>query len=136
VIVEQFSSDEWKVMAANAHLAVFDESRPAEMNRIDFALLAVEDEPIAYGTFREIDNESVYMQYGGVFPPSRNSIKAYRAYEAILSKVRSHYKRASTLIENTNLPMMKFAMKAGLRVTGIRNFKGSILLEHSIEWEN
>jgi hypothetical protein len=135
VRLEVYSSDEWKILAQNAHLACFNEDRSPEMNRIDFAILVVDnDVPIAYGTFREVDSETVYMQYGGSFPNVRSTIKSFKAYCACLRYLKERYKRVTTLIENTNLVMMKFAMKQGLRIIGIRNFKGSILLEHFMEW--
>lgn len=43
------------------------------------------------------------------------------------------YKRITTYIENKNTPMLKFAMKIGFRITGIRNYKNEILLEHLLE---
>jgi hypothetical protein len=133
--LEGYTAEEWQTFAENAHLICFNEHRPAEMNRIDFALLVVDGKtPQAYGTFREIDSETVYMQYGGSFPETLNTVKSFQAYCLVLNYLKERYKRATTLIENTNLVMMKFAMKQGLRIIGVRNFKGSILLEHYIEW--
>lgn len=131
------TAEQWAKHSEDAHLICFGEKRPAEMNRIDFALLVEADGvPQAYMTCREVDAETVYMQYGGAFPSAKGTIKSFRAYQALLEKLGEVYKYGSTLIENTNTPMMKFAMQAGLRVIGVRNFKESILLEHFIEWRN
>lgn len=128
-------ADQWKQYSEQAHLICFSEHRPADMNRIDFALVAdVDGVPQTYMTCREVDSETVYMQYGGAFPSAKGSIKSYRGYEAMLARLADAYKYGTTLIENTNTPMLRFAMQAGLRVIGVRNFKQSILLEHFIEW--
>lgn len=133
--IQAISSDEWKQCAEDAHLICFGEKRPADMNRISFALLTTKDGlPQCYMTVREVDSESAYMNYGGAFPSAKDSHKAYQSYQMMLDFLKSRYRRASTLIENTNLVMLKFAMKQGLLVTGIRYFKDSILLELSIEW--
>jgi hypothetical protein len=129
------SPDEWTQYAENAHLICFDEKRPSEMNRIDFALLVVEGNvPLGYMTCREVDNETVYMQYGGAFPSLKGTIKTWNAYCKMMDYLKSRFVRATTLIENTNQVMMKFAMKMGLQIIGIRNFKTQIFLEHFIEW--
>lgn len=126
------SSDEWSVFAEAAHLAVFGEHRPSSMNRIDFALVSEKDGvPMSYTTIREVDSESVYMNYGGSFPSAKGTIYSMKSYIAFIDFLKSKYQNITTLIENTNTPMLKFAMKAGLVVIGVRTFKKSILLEHA-----
>ena len=124
--------DEWLVLAESAHAIVFNEARPREMNRIDFALL-IEDEnktPVGYGTYRELDSESIYMQYGGCFPNTINSYSAWEVYVAAIDKLQGlGYKRASTLVENENIAMLKCAFKKGFRIIGIRNFESKIYCE-------
>lgn len=133
--VIKMSSSEWDKYSADAHLICFGEERPAGMNRIDFALTAIEgDIPQAYMTCREVDSESVYMQYGGAFPSSKGTIKSFIGYTSMIAELAHRYKRASTLISNKNHAMLKFAMKVGLDIIGIRNFKGEIFLEHLIEF--
>ena len=126
------SPEEFGQIAETAHLIVFDEKRPREMNRIDFAIL-VEDEnhePAGYGTYRELDNESVYMQYGGCFPNTINSYSAWEVYVAAIDKLQSMgYKRANTLVENQNIAMLKCAFKKGFRIIGIRVFESKIYCE-------
>lgn len=131
MIVKRFSSQEWKNYAEDAHKIVFGEIRPHEMNRIDFALATIKDEvPLTYGTYREVDSDTIYMQYGGAFPSSRGGVLAWEGYSRTIDELQSMgYKYATTLIENDNLPMLKFALKKGFRVIGVRNFEGKILCE-------
>jgi predicted regulator of Ras-like GTPase activity (Roadblock/LC7/MglB family) len=136
VQVVAIPSAEWQQYSEQAHLICFNEHRAADMNRIDFALVAdLDGVPQAYMTCREVDSETVYMQYGGAFPSAKGSIKSFRGYEAMLKWLASNYKYGTTLIENTNTAMLRFAMQAGLRIIGVRNFKQSILLEHFAEFE-
>lgn len=135
MIVARLSPKEWQKYAEDAHLIVFNEKRPETMNRIDFAMITSIDGVIqTYMTAREMDDESVYMQYGGSFPSAIGTIKSFRSYEMILCELSQRYKRVTTLIENENTSMLKFAMRIGLRIIGIRNFQGKIYLEHLIEF--
>lgn len=133
--VQVYSSDEWKQVAEDMHMNVFGEFRPKEMNRIDFALVAWEDNrPVGYFTCYEYDSKSIYLGYGGILADSQRTSMAVKAYKMGLDHLKFKYLRANTLIENTNTPMLKLAMSVGFKVTGIRYFNGSIMLEHSIEW--
>jgi hypothetical protein len=135
--VEKLSAQQWQYFSEDAHKIAFGELKPASLDRIDYALLAVcerDDKPTGYVTCRELDADSVYWQFGGAMPGAKETVKSFRTYEAFVGWHRSHYKRVSTFIENENTPMLKMAMKVGFRVVGIRNFKGSILLEHLLEF--
>lgn len=124
--------EEFYDIAEMTHLVVFNEQRPKDMNRIDFAILIEGEnhEPLGYGTYREIDSESVYMQYGGCFPNTQNTVKAWDVYVAAIDTLESKgFKRATTLIENTNIPMLKFAFKKDFRIIGVRLFEGKIYCE-------
>jgi len=133
--VKVIPQEEWKPMSEIAHLAVFSEKRPWEYNRIDFALLAVDEKPLQYVTCRELDHETLYWQYGGAFPSCKGSPKSFEAYLEIIEACKKMgYKRITFLVENNNFSMLKFAMATGFMITGIKNFQGSILLEHIKEF--
>lgn len=135
--VIKFSAQDWQQYSENAHKIAFNEHKPRDWDRIDFALLVVDaDKPAGYVTCREHDSHSVYWQFGGAFPGTKESIHAYRGYQAFVEWCRPRYQRVGTLIENTNTAMLKMAMKVGFRIVGVRNFKGSILLEHLLEFGN
>lgn len=134
--VTRLSPAEWQGFSENAHLIAFGKKKSVDQERIDYALVATSDggELIGYVTVKEMDAETVYWQFGGAFPPGRGSPRAWTGYKALLDWTASRYKRMTTLIENTNVPMLKLAMHAGLRVIGVRNYKGEVLLEHGIEF--
>lgn len=134
--VVKLSPDEWRGVAEDTHLVVFSEKRPASLDRIDYALLACADAPLGYITVRETDAESVYWQYGGGFPSSREKIWALRAYQACISWTKAQgYKRINTLIKNDNVRYLKMAMSQGFRVIGVRMHGGSVLCELLLEFE-
>jgi len=138
VRVVKVPKDEWAKISEGAHLIVFNETKKAESDRIDFALVVESEHGIMmqYGTCREVDAESLYIQYGGSFPGTKGSVNSHRCFEAILTWAREQgYRRVSFLVENTNEPMLKLALRTGFLIVGIRNFrKKSILLEHVKEF--
>lgn len=134
--IERITPENWRILSEHAHLTVFGLRKPASMDRIDFALLGIDETstPMAYVTCRELDSKSLYWQFGGAFPGTRGTLKTYRVFQAFLDWVAPRYERVGMLIENSNLPMLKMAMKIGYRVVGIRHFHGTILLEHLLEF--
>lgn len=129
---------EWRTLSEAAHLVVFSEKKSSESDRLDYALM-VEDKlgtPMQYVTCRELDAETLHWQYGGSFPGTKDTILSYRATQLLLRYIKeAGFKRISCYVENTNAPMLKLAMKVGFLISGVRNFKGSIMLEHVKEFE-
>lgn len=125
--MEKVEFDKW---AEQAHLVTFNEHRPIEMNRYDFALIATDSgKLIAYGLCREFDSETLYLGFGGCFPEYQKSRKAVEWYEAGIQWALSNYKRVTTLIENENIPMLRVAFHCGLRIIGVKLFKQQIFCE-------
>lgn len=135
--VQRASKEQWLEMAEVCHQACFNERYPVEWNRVDFALVGIDNEKrmmVGYVTCREHDHETIYWQYGGSFPEFRGSTLVVTGYKLFIEWCREHYKRITTLIENTNAPMLKMAAHCGFIIVGIRNYKGKVLLEHGIEF--
>lgn len=128
--VEQLFPDEWRSISESAHLAMFDEKRSSSMDRIDYALVLKDEKGLCgYCTCRELDDESVYWQYGGAFPGTHGTSKAVEVYMILVEWAHEKYKRITTLVENENVRYLKLAMHAGFRIIGCRNFGGKILVE-------
>lgn len=135
VTVECFTPQDWKKFGENAHKIAFSEILPPGQNRIDFALMPVKNGvPMGYVTCRELDSDTLYWQFGGAFPGTKSTSLSWQAYQALLGWCKERYKRVSYLVENTNLPMLKMAMLSGFRIHGVRFYKGSILVEHLVEF--
>lgn len=131
----KYCPEEWLDFSEMVHSLVFNESRSKDIARFDF-VLAVWDQmiPVGYVHCREMDRDSIYIGYGGAFPDVRGSGKSLEGFSMILDFLKKDYKRASMLIENNNIKMLKLALNAGFKVIGLRNAEGDIFLEHSIKW--
>lgn len=131
-------ADEWKKSySEKAHLIAFGKDKPAHWDRIDYALLMVDrrtNTPGGYITCREFDHETVYWQFGGAMPGTKSTPRSLACFDAALDWARLAYKRITFVVENTNFPMLKLAMKRGFQIVGVRNFHGAVLLEHMKEF--
>lgn len=135
--VDILSKEEWNKYAEKAHLICFDKHYAAEKQRIDFALVSRwGDRLMGYVTCREMDADTVYWQFGGAFPGTKDTSLTFKGYTAMIGHCGKKYKRITTLIENTNTVMLKMAMKVGFFIVGVRNYGGSVLLEHVLEFSN
>lgn len=137
ISLKRLSREQWAWLAEHAHLVSFGEHKPREWDRIDFAVLLVDetDTAQAWATCRELDAHTLYLQFGGALPEARGTPKSWECFRILLAWARQSYQRVTFLVENSNLPMLKMGMKAGFRIVGVRNYKGSILLEHLLEFE-
>lgn len=132
--VEKVSYMEWNKLAEAAHKIAFGEERPAWMNTFDFAIVCFEDEKIlSYATIIEMDKNTAYMQHGGAMPSTKGSTRSYLTYEKTIEFLKANYRRITTRIQNTNIPMLKFAMKQGLLIHGVDYYPGEIFLH--LRWE-
>lgn len=129
--VQKYDALQWSLVSEDIHLLVFNELRPDSMARIDFSLVVWDEIPLGYITCREFDSETIYISYGGGLG---KSFKILAGYKMLLESLKSTYKRATTLVENTNISMIKMAMSQGFLVTGIKNIKNQIYLELVVEW--
>lgn len=130
-----YSKSEWLEYSKQFHALVFDNSDFSEIENIDFACVMFdEDKAIGFATMRILDKYHVYMQYGGSL--DKTNYTNLKGYLKVIEALKENFLNITTLIENNNKTMIKFAMKAGFEIIGIRYKKGSIYLEHSIEVKN
>lgn len=124
------SLEQFKTLVEDAHLICFKEIRPRNFNTFNYAILVDNDQgvPMAYATCIELDKGTVYMQHGGAFPGSEKGPGAVRAYHMIMNYLRESYARASTIIKNTNIAMIKLAYSAGFIIHGVDYMEDGIYL--------
>lgn len=136
MIIERLTPNQWSELSENAYKASFGNYRPSTKDRVDFALLGVESGvPVGFITCYEHDSETIYWQFGGAFPGTLKTLKVLEYYSQAVDWCRGRYKKILTFIENTNLAMLRLAMKVGFRISGVRYYNGSILVEHSLTLE-
>jgi len=137
-MILRYTPEQWREYSEGAHAAVFGKNKPAERDRISYALLSVDEKTerlIGYVTVREHDHESVYWQFGGAFPALRNTTFPVRAYDEAIRYQQRLSKRIGTYVENTNYPMLKMALKFGFLIVGTRNFNGNVLVDLTKEFK-
>lgn len=127
----QVSQEDWVAgFSENMHKLVFKEMKPGYRDRISYALLIVKDEDvIGYVTVREMDDENVYWQFGGVIPQFRKSMTAVKCIETAIEWQKQRSRRIVTYVENTNLPMLKFYLSYGFLIIGTRTYDGKVMVD-------
>lgn len=135
MLLDFIEPKDWKVLASNAHLVVFDETWDEMIERISYAIIILTEkrEMVAYATIQLIDNQTAYLSYGGAFPTFKGTSIVFKAFETMIVALKLKYKKLITMVENDNYPMLKFYMKVGFLIKGIRYFNGFTLLENSYE---
>jgi hypothetical protein len=106
MIVQRLDSAKWSDLSEEAHLLCFNEKRDTSMDRIDFALLTTDGEkPLAYMTCKELDAETVYLQYGGSFPETQGTANSFRAYNQMLFRQKSLVTKE--LVHTSRIPISR-----------------------------
>lgn len=132
---ELVSKEDWRKMSQAAHKYSFGNTRSADMDRIDYALVIKKDDELCcYATIIEIDKESAYMQHGGNFRPAEGSVITLRGYLMMLNYLKENYKHVSTRIFNKNKAMLKLAWAGGFTIVGCEvNKVGELYLVLDLE---
>lgn len=129
------SHPEWRRFAPSAHKAVFGVDRTADYERCDWAVLAVshDDAPLGFATVRELNQNEVYLQFGGIFEKFRNSPACYKALTGLLRIVAQNFTKARTFVEAENSSYLRLALKMGFVPCGYKSVNGSGFLELEIK---
>lgn len=120
-VVKKITPIMWENLSSHAKIISFNEISHPHSDRIDYALLIVDEKsetPAGFMTIKEMDCSTAYLQHGGAFPEHINSIHVFPQYMACIAELCRNYEHLWTRIENTNISMLKMAMKAGFRITG------------------
>jgi hypothetical protein len=78
--IKKVSQQDWNMLSKDAHMISFGVIRDPSLDRISFALIAVDNqgEVSGYVTCVEMDSETLYWQHGGAMParstPSRGTV--------------------------------------------------------------
>jgi RimJ/RimL family protein N-acetyltransferase len=129
--IKKVSQQDWNMLSKDAHMISFGVIRDPSLDRISFALIAVDNqgEVSGYVTCVEMDSETLYWQHGGAMPEYAGTIYTIKGYSQFINWSREHYKRVSTKIENTNSAMLKLAMKLGFKIVGTHTFKNKVYVD-------
>ena len=132
--IEYYTPENWSEVAADAHLAVFDEVVGQDFYAMDFALVAVhEKDCAAYATFHEQNANTVYMKHGGVFPKFRGTGLGRKILKLFVPTALESYYHLNCLVETTNTVFIKMLLDEGFLITGMRIFEGKNYIEMSVQ---
>jgi hypothetical protein len=136
--VEQISKEVWlEKYHDKSFQRVFGEGKPRFDDRCNYALVVKKDSvPFAFVTCIEMDAKNVYWQLGGVSGDYQKTGAAMNAMTACLDWSKEKYQSIAMRVENTNLPMVKLALKAEFLIIGTRNFGSEIFLEFLKEFSH
>lgn len=139
MILAQISRDIWlKDYAKNAHMSVFGEDYPEfDTTLFDYALLVIDketDTPIIYNLIRIMNTKSVYIEYGGSFPPFRASLKVRKAFNFLLSELHKQggIELVILMTMTTNVAMQKLALATGFLPFGLTQGRYGLCLEYRL----
>lgn len=130
MVVLRIEKDDWKTYSESAFTAVFGKLKSSDTERIDYAFLVIEeDKPLVYVTVIELDSETAYWQFGGIFPWGQGKKWGLELLRTLLFEQAKYTKRVGFRVENTNYPMLKLALNERFQIIGSRFYNGSVLVE-------
>lgn len=133
--ITRVSLDEWRDrFANNSYTQSFGQNRDISLERIDFALIAVNENPVGFVTCIEMDAETIYWQFGGAFDEIKRSLMVLTYYVSFINYCKERYKRITTRVENTNISMIRMALACGFLIQGTWNNRNKIYLELCLEF--
>lgn len=124
--------EEWEPIAQISHMDCFGDEFLDYAKKFDYVVL-VEDGDIrlGYSTVKELDSESAYLVFGGVFSHWRN--KKVGVFKEIVEFLKPKYKRIGFATKTKNFPMIKLGINENFELVGMKKFNkipyGEFLLE-------
>lgn len=136
VIVTAISPEKWAEYAAGVHKFCFHETLDPEDERVSFVLVGWDEkteDPLGYVTCREHFSDAVYWQFGGAF--NKSSMKNLTGFLGFRDWCKERYNRIMFYVKNDNTPMLKMALTAGFKITGVNYTKDDgMLLLHTMDF--
>ena len=132
ITAEYIHGDQWKKFAKRAHDEVFLQTKDPQKDRSDFAVLGLcNGAPCGWSSFIELDADTLYIQYGGLFAHKRKTPYALSIYKKMHEWIDDQKKWARVLmcVANDNVPMLKVALSCGMKIVGTRTVGSEVMVE-------
>ena len=127
--------DEWYAKFAGAHEKIFDYGLcEAHIFRYVLAVFSDNGVIVGYISIDELDGESAYLPYGGMFVNAHGTGKATDAFGLCLGYLKNNYKRVGFLTKTTNKKMINLGHKMGFEIVGMRMEHGVPCVEMLLEF--
>lgn len=133
--VRRIEKDDWYAQFAGAHQKIFTYGLE-EAHCFAFVLGVFDecDDISGFVSVSELDGESAYLPYGGMFMSHRNLGKASDAFEVCLEFLKKDYKRIGFLTKTSNKIMINLGHKKGFEIVGMRKAHGVPCVEMLLEF--
>jgi RimJ/RimL family protein N-acetyltransferase len=124
---------EWEEHKDSYYSKVFGKLRGGQ-ERIDYCLIVFcKGEIGGFLTCKELDVQTVYIQYGGVVPELRGTVYSASGVAAVTRHLSERYRFVRLRVDNSNASMLRVALKLGFLIEGLIHFNKNILLELNYE---
>ncbi len=127
---------EWAEISEVARAKSFGDVRPSDVDRIDFAMMLVDDygRPAGYATGSAINAEVFHLKMGGAFPNDVGRMTMKHLYPLVHQHLRAlGFGHVLTCVRSENVAVLRHAMRQGYRICGFSNFAGEPLVELSYD---
>lgn len=131
----RIEKDDWYDKYAGAHQKIFAYGLD-EAHLFDFVLGMFDDSDdlCGYISVCELDSESAFVFYGGMFMHARGIGKATEGFGVCIIELMKKYKRVGLLTENKNKIMINLGHKLGFDIVGLRQVRGVPCVEMLLEF--
>jgi len=130
--IEYVHKDQWGKFVKKAHDSVFLQARDPDVDRSNFAVLGMCDgKPCGWSSFIELDANTIYIQYGGIFAHKRKTTATLPIYRKMHEWIDEQKKwtRVLMCVANDNIPMLKIALACGMKIIGTKAVGETVLVE-------
>lgn len=129
------SKIEWKWIEKAVHEDIFgDDYKGVHLDYNYAVLVLTEDgERFSYSLVKELDRDTAYLPYGGMFKMFRGYNGGYRGFHEIIEKLKKSYTRIGFATRTTNIPMIKLGLNEGFIIIGLRKVFGLPNVEFLLE---
>lgn len=132
---EIFRKAYWQEYEEAAHRELFGEDYIEEAKDYDLVILVTTEdgEKFFYSTVKELDSQSAYMNFGGMFKLFRGKGGGQRGFHEVVCCLKERYKRIGFTCRTKNFPMIKLGLNEGFVIIGMRLVYGFPNLEFLLE---
>lgn len=130
-----WSKEQWDELAYVMHSEVFGNEIPEQAVSYDFVLLVsnLDGQKVAYSMIKELDGETAYMTFGGVFPAFKAKGIGYLSFHEMVKTLLGRYKRVGLATSTKNTPMIKLGLNEEFEIIGMRLVNGVKHIELLLE---
>lgn len=130
-LIEKFS---WETCREQFHKDIFGDDFKDQNREYDFTLVVkLDGVNVSYTQVKELDRDTAYMTFGGVFPEFRSKGIGYDNFQAMVDVLTAKYKMIGIATRTNNIGMIKLCFNSKFEIIGLRLINGLPSLEFLLE---